>query len=54
MYATGDYPNQDQGVAGLPEWTRADCQTEEMDVVLWYTFGSHRSVCLEDWPVMPV
>jgi primary-amine oxidase len=54
MYAAGDYPNQHQGGAGLPEWTRADRPIEETDVVLWYTFGSHHPVRLEDWPVMPV
>jgi primary-amine oxidase len=54
MYAAGDYPNQHQGGAGLPEWTKTDRQIENADVVLWYTFGSHHPVRLEDWPVMPV
>lgn len=54
MHAAGDYPNQHQGGEGLPRWTAADRRTEDTDVVVWYTFGSHHAARLEDWPVMPV
>jgi primary-amine oxidase len=54
MYAAGDYPNQHQGGAGLPEWTKQNRSIENTDVVLWYTFGSHHPARLEDWPIMPV
>ena len=52
-YAGGDYPYQNQRAAGLPEWTRANRQIENTDIVLWYTVGFHHVVRPEDWPVMP-
>ncbi len=52
-YPAGDYPNQDPGSSGLPAWTRADRPTEDADLVLWYTLGSHHIPRPEDWPVMP-
>jgi primary-amine oxidase len=54
LYATGDYPNQHPGGAGLPAFTEANRSIEDTDVVLWYTFGAHHVVRPEDWPVMPV
>jgi primary-amine oxidase len=53
-YPTGDYPNQNPGGAGLPEWTQANRSIENTDVVLWYTMITHHIPRLEDWPVMPV
>jgi primary-amine oxidase len=53
-YATGDYPNQHPGGAGLPEWTRANRSIENTDVVVWYTIGMHHIPRPEEWPVMPV
>jgi primary-amine oxidase len=53
-YASGDYPNQHPGGAGLPAYVAADRALVDTDVVLWYTFGDHHVVRLEDWPVMPV
>ncbi len=53
-YAAGDYPNQHPGGAGLPEWTAADRDIDNRDLVLWYTFGHHHVPRPEDWPVMPV
>ena len=53
-YATGEYPVQQRGDGGLPEWTRADRPVANRDVVLWYTFGHHHLPRPEDWPVMPV
>jgi primary-amine oxidase len=53
-YAAGEYPNQHPGGAGLPEWTAADRDIEDRDIVLWYTMGHHHVPRPEDWPVMPV
>lgn len=53
-YAAGEYPSLNPGGEGLPKWTAADRSIVDTDVVLWYTLGSHHSVRLEDWPVMPV
>ena len=53
-YATGDYPYQGRGDAGLPAWTEADRSIVDTDIVVWYTFGHHHSPRPEDWPVMPV
>jgi primary-amine oxidase len=53
-YAAGEYPNQHPGGAGLPEWTAADREIEDRDIVLWYTMGHHHVPRPEDWPVMPV
>jgi primary-amine oxidase len=54
MYAAGDYPNQHAGGAGLPEWTAADRDLVDTDIVVWYTFGVTHIPRPEDWPVMPV
>lgn len=54
MYAAGDYPNQHPGGAGLPAYVEADRKVDDEDIVLWYSFGSHHVVRLEDWPIMPV
>ena len=54
MTATGDYPTQHPGGAGLPAYTSANRDVEDRDIVLWYTFGHHHIPRLEDWPVMPV
>jgi primary-amine oxidase len=53
-YAAGDYPNQHPGGAGLPAYIRDDAPLENEELVVWYTFGAHHVVRLEDWPVMPV
>lgn len=52
-YASGDYPNQHPGGAGLPSYTSANRSLENTDTVVWYTFGGHHIPRLEDWPVMP-
>jgi primary-amine oxidase len=51
QYATGDYPNQHPGGAGLPSYVRDDAP-ESADAVVWHTFGAHH-VVRQDWPVMP-
>ena len=52
--ATGAYPNQHRGGAGLPEYTRNDRNVEDTDVVVWYTLGYHHVPRPEDWPISPV
>ncbi len=52
--ATGQYPNQHPGGAGLPEYTKNDRHVENTDVVLWYTVGYHHVPRPEDWPISPV
>ena len=54
MSATGPYPNQHPGGAGLPEYTRNNRNVENTDVVLWYTLGYHHVPRPEDWPISPV
>ncbi|GBL21536.1 copper methylamine oxidase [Acidimicrobiaceae bacterium] len=53
-YPAGDYPYQHAGGAGLPEWTQANREIENTDVVLWHVFGTNHIPRTEDWPVMPV
>ncbi|WP_010612233.1 primary-amine oxidase, partial [Halococcus hamelinensis] len=52
-FPAGDYPNQHPGGAGLPEWTEADRNLEEEDIVLWYTLGMNHVTRPEDWPILP-
>ena len=52
--ATGPYPNQHPGGAGLPEYTKHNRNVEDTDVVLWYTLGYHHVPRPEDWPIAPV
>ena len=54
LSATGPYPNQHPGGAGLPEYTKNDRTVENTDVVLWYTLGYHHVPRPEDWPISPV
>ncbi|MBI4943149.1 MAG: primary-amine oxidase [Actinobacteria bacterium] len=52
-HAAGEYPNQSRGGDGLPAWTAANRPIADTDLVVWYSFGMHHVVRLEDWPVMP-
>ena len=52
-YAAGTYVTNNDGLRGLPEWTKANRAIENTDIVGWYTLGFHHVVRLEDWPVMP-
>ncbi|MCW0215939.1 MAG: primary-amine oxidase [Pseudonocardia sp.] len=52
-FPAGEYPNQSRGGDGLPAWTAANREITDRDLVVWYTFGMHHVVRLEDWPVMP-
>jgi len=53
-FAAGDYPNQNHGGGGLPEWVAEGRSTEDTDIVVWYSMGHHHIPRPEDWPVMPV
>ncbi len=53
LYASGAYPNQHPGGAGLPAYVADDAPVENSDLVVWYSFGAHHVVRSEDWPVMP-
>jgi len=52
-FPAGEYPNQSVGDDGLQAWTKADRDLLDRDLVVWFTFGMHHVVRLEDWPVMP-
>ena len=52
-FAAGEFPNQSTGGDGLPEFAKGDRNIVDEDLVVWYTFGMHHVVRLEDWPVMP-
>jgi primary-amine oxidase len=54
LFATGNYPNQSTGGAGLPTFVTSERNLTDTDVVLWFTFGTNHVVRPEDWPVMPV
>lgn len=53
-FPAGDYVNQHPGGAGLPQWTAADRNVDNTDIVLWHTFGLTHVPRTEDWPIMPV
>jgi primary-amine oxidase len=52
-YAGGTYVSSSKGMQGLPEWTKANRNIDDTDIVAWYTLGFHHIVRQEDWPVMP-
>lgn len=52
-FPAGEYPNQSTGGGGLRSFTAGDRPIVDEDLVVWYTFGMHHVVRLEDWPVMP-
>jgi primary-amine oxidase len=54
LFATGDYPNQSAGGAGLPTFAARERNLTDTDVVLWFTFGTNHIARPEEWPVMPV
>jgi primary-amine oxidase len=54
LWASGAYPYQHPGFAGLPTYVEADRPLEDTDVVLWYSMGAHHVVRPEDFPIMPV
>ncbi|ABG99520.1 amine oxidase (copper-containing) (plasmid) [Rhodococcus jostii RHA1] len=52
-FPAGEYPNQSRGGDGLPSYIAGNRNIVDEDIVVWYTFGMHHVVRLEDWPVMP-
>jgi primary-amine oxidase len=53
-YASGTFPNQHAGGAGMPQFIARNRDIENQDIVVWHTFG-HTHVCKpEDMPVMAV
>lgn len=53
LYASGDYPNQNDNVDGLMEWAAGGENIDNEDLVLWYTVGFRHITRSEDWPGMP-
>jgi primary-amine oxidase len=53
-WPAGEFCNQSERDAGLPQWTTAQRPVTDTDVVLWHVFGIHHVTRPEDWPVMPV
>ena len=45
-YAAGTYVTNNDGLQGLPEWTKANRSIENTDIVAWYTLGFHHVVRL--------
>jgi primary-amine oxidase len=41
-WPAGEFVNQSARDTGLAEWTKADRNIENTDVVLWYVFGIHQ------------
>lgn len=54
LHAAGDFPNENPGGEGLPEYVAKNRPLENEDVVLWFTTGVTHIARPEDWPVMPV
>ncbi len=52
-YPAGEFVNQSGPGQGLPEWTSADRNLVDTDLVLWHVFGLHHPVRPEDYPVQP-
>jgi len=52
-YGAGDFPNQSKGGDGLSQWTQADRNIKDTDIVFWYTMGHTHLPRPEDYPVMP-
>ncbi len=52
--ASGEYPTQHPGGAGLPAYQAADRNLVDTDVVVWVTCGVTHVARPEDYPVMPV
>ncbi len=54
LFAAGDYPTNGVAGQGLPQWTRANRDVENTDIVLWYTTGFHHVARPEDSPILPL
>ncbi len=53
-FPAGDHVTQSKPDGrGLPEWTKADRNIADTDLVVWHVFGLTHSARPEDFPVMP-
>ncbi len=52
-YPAGEYTVQGSGTNGLPDWTSANRNVKDEDIVLWHAFGVTHVPRPEDFPVMP-
>ena len=50
-YPTGEFVNQSTGDDGIDVWTARDRNVENVDIVLWHSFGLHHLPRPEDHPV---
>jgi primary-amine oxidase len=53
LFPAGEYPNQNPGGEGLPEWVKQDRSVENEDVVVWYNLSQTHVSVPEDWPILP-
>jgi len=53
LFPAGEYPNQNPGGEGLPEWSQQDRSVENEDIVVWYNLNQTHVCAPEDWPVLP-
>jgi len=53
VFPAGEYPNQNPGGEGLPEWVQQDRSVENEDVVVWYNMNQTHVCAPEDWPILP-
>jgi len=53
LFPAGNYPNQNPGGEGLPEWSSQDRSIEDEDLVVWYNLCQTHVSVPEDWPVLP-
>ncbi len=54
LHAPGSFVNQNEYGPGLPEWTQANRNLVDTDIVVWHTFGLMHVPRPEDFPIMPV
>ncbi|MBO0663730.1 primary-amine oxidase [Jiella sp. MQZ9-1] len=52
-FPAGNYVNHSDGQGGIADYIKQDRPIENADVVLWYVFGLHHPVRVEDFPVQP-
>jgi primary-amine oxidase len=53
VYPAGEYPNQNPGGEGLPEWVQQDRSVDNEDLVVWYNMNQTHVCAPEDWPILP-
>lgn len=53
VFPAGEYPNQNSGGEGLPEWSKQDRSVKNEDIVVWYNLNQTHVCTPEDWPILP-